>query len=300
MSKLIEAMKHVNDLNKKVGVSQRGGKKYTEVFVRVEQFRMAFGETMGIDTEILVDDGKRVVIKAIVTHEGNIIGSGMAEEIRGSSMVNKTSAIENCETSAIGRALASLGLHGGSYASANEIAAVQRKEKAMEEQKQPKANTKSDTVKYVDEEKLMPEAKGMWKNANTTKKGNEEAHSKWIKSEIDVSVHPQEIEQPEPDEGVAYGTGWRLVYHNGEFKDILSTAGMFTSELVKMVKLYQEKKRPRKQQLEIVIANFENLDKLGETARHTVEIGLKSLLDLTDLSKDALDFEWSKLQKQVK
>lgn len=114
------------------------------------------------------------------------------------------------------------------------------------------------------------------------------------KPEIDMSVHPQEIEQPEPKEG------WRLLYHNGEFKDILSTAGMFTSELVKMVKLYQEKKRPRKQQLEIVIANFENLDKLGETARHTVEIGLKSLLDLTDLSKDALDFEWSKLQKQVK
>jgi len=259
MSKLIEAMKHVNDLNKKVGVSQRGGKKYTEVFVRVEQFRMAFGETMGIDTEILVDDGQRVVIKAIVTHEGNIVGSGMAEEIRGSSRVNQTSAIENCETSAIGRALASLGLHGGSYASANEIAAVQRKEKAMEEQKQPEPKAQHE------------------------------------KSQIDVSVHPQEIEEPEePKEG------WRLVYHNGEFKDILSTAGMFTSELVKMVKLYQEKKRPKKQQLEIVIANFENLDKLSETARHTVEISLKGLLDLTDLSKDALDFEWNNLQKQVK
>ncbi len=259
MSKLIEAMKHVNDLNKKVGVSQRGGKKYTEVFVRVEQFRMAFGETMGIDTEILVDDGQRVVIKAIVTHEGSIIGSGMAEEIRGSSRVNQTSAIENCETSAIGRALASLGLHGGSYASANEIAAVQRKEKAMEEQKQPEPKAQHE------------------------------------KSQIDVSVHPQEIEEPEePKEG------WRLVYHNGEFKDILSTAGMFTSELVKVVKLYQEKKRPRKQQLELVLANFENLDKLGETARHTAEIGLKGLLDLTDLSKDALDFEWNKLQKQVK
>jgi len=114
------------------------------------------------------------------------------------------------------------------------------------------------------------------------------------KPEIDMSVHPQEIEQPEPKEG------WRLVYHNGEFKDILSTAGMFTSELVNMVKLYQEKKRPKKQQLELVLANFENLDKLGETARHTVEIGLKGLLDLTDLSKDALEFEWNKLQKQVK
>tara|TARA_R100001443_G_scaffold13191_1_gene23127 strand:- start:761 stop:1537 length:777 start_codon:yes stop_codon:yes gene_type:complete len=258
MNKLIEAMKHVNDLNKKVGVSQRGGKKYTEVFVRVEQFRMAFGETMGIDTEILVDDGQRVVIKAIVTHEGNIIGSGMAEEIRGSSMVNKTSAIENCETSAIGRALASLGLHGGSYASANEIAAVQRKEKAMEEQKQPKSKA--------------PEPK----------------------PEIDVSVHPQEIEQPDPKEG------WRLLWHNGEFKDILSTAGMFSSELLQTLKKYQEQKRPRKMQLEFVLANFDNLDKLGEATRQTTEIGLKGLLDLDDVSKDALEFAWNKQQKQVK
>jgi len=42
-------------------------------------------------------------------------------------MVNTTSALENAETSAIGRALASLGLAGGEYASANEMDAVQRK-----------------------------------------------------------------------------------------------------------------------------------------------------------------------------
>lgn len=139
MSKLIDAMKNVNDLNRTHGVTQRGGKKYTEVFVRVEQFRMAYGDELGINTEILVDDGKRVVVKATVINGLKIIGSGMAEEIRGSSNVNKTSALENCETSAIGRALASLGLHGGSYASANEIAAVSRKENAMKEPAPKKA-----------------------------------------------------------------------------------------------------------------------------------------------------------------
>ena len=36
-------------------------------------------------------------------------------------MVNKTSALENCETSAIGRALANLGIHGGEFASAFEF-----------------------------------------------------------------------------------------------------------------------------------------------------------------------------------
>lgn len=156
MTKLIDAMKAVNDLNRSHGVTQRGGKKYTEVYVRVEQFRMAFGETLGIDTNILVDDGKRVVIKATVTKDGMVIGSGMAEEIRGSTNVNKTSAIENCETSAIGRALASLGLHGGSYASANEIAAVQRKEQAQQEQAQTQA-TKPKSEPSVSVHPLEPE-----------------------------------------------------------------------------------------------------------------------------------------------
>jgi len=134
MTKLIDAMKAVNDLNRSHGVTQRGGKKYTEVFVRVEAFRQAFGTDLGVDTQILVDDGKRVVVKAtILSKEGLTVGSGLAEEIRGQGNVNKTSALENAETSAIGRALASLGLHGGSYASANEIAAVQRKEKALEQ-----------------------------------------------------------------------------------------------------------------------------------------------------------------------
>ena len=108
MSKLIDAMKQVNDLNKTHGVTQRGGKKYTEVFVRVEAFRQAFGTDLGVDTSILVDDGKRVVVKAtIISKEGLTVGSGLAEEIRGQGNVNKTSALENAETSAIGRALES-------------------------------------------------------------------------------------------------------------------------------------------------------------------------------------------------
>ena len=137
MSELQKAMAEVNDLNRTHGVTQRGGKKYTEVFVRVEAFRKAFALDHGINTEILLDDGKRVVVKAtVINAAGMIVGSGMAEEIRGSSNVNKTSALENCETSAIGRALASIGLHGGTYASLNEIDAVPRKAAAQKEQVQ--------------------------------------------------------------------------------------------------------------------------------------------------------------------
>ena len=60
----------------------------------------------------------------------------MAEEIRGQGLVNTTSALENAETSAIGRALSSLGLAGGEYASANEMDAVVRKTDAIKEKPQ--------------------------------------------------------------------------------------------------------------------------------------------------------------------
>jgi len=145
VKELINAMSEVNDLNRSHGVTQRGGKKYTEVFVRVEAFRKAFGTDLGIDTNIIVDDGQRVVVQAkVIDKTGAVIGSGLAEEIRGSSNVNRTSALENAETSSIGRALASLALHGGSYASSFEIDVAQHNDKVItqrqeEQQAQPQS-----------------------------------------------------------------------------------------------------------------------------------------------------------------
>ena len=150
MSELKDVMAAVNDLNQSHGVTQKGGKKYTEVAKRVEAFRTHFGLKYGITTNIIVDNEKRVVIKAQVYDLSNkeiAVGEGYAEEIRGSSLVNKTSAIENCETSAIGRALASLGLHGGQYASVNEIDKAQNNEKNIDEIKEkPKAEIKKPTL----------------------------------------------------------------------------------------------------------------------------------------------------------
>ena len=136
--KLKNAMTAVNSLNESKGVTQRGGKKYTEVFVRVEEFRKAFGLDFGIETDIIKDDGKYVQVRSLIKDtEGRVIGSGMAEEIRGSSNVNKTSALENCETSAIGRALASIALHGGQYASLNEVVQAKEKEKIIDAEPKP-------------------------------------------------------------------------------------------------------------------------------------------------------------------
>jgi len=134
VSNLEQAMQEVNNLNQTDGVDQRGGKKYTMVSTRVEAFRKAFGMEYGIETDIISYNGDNVIAKAVIKNkDGMIIGSGYAEEIRGSSNVNKTSAIENCETSAVGRALASIGLHGGQYASINEVEQAQQKEVTIDE-----------------------------------------------------------------------------------------------------------------------------------------------------------------------
>jgi hypothetical protein len=81
-----------------------------------------------IITELVVDDGTRIVMKAeLFADIADTVPTttGYAEEIRGSSMVNKTSALENCETSAIGRALANYQYQGSNKrASLEEIVKV--------------------------------------------------------------------------------------------------------------------------------------------------------------------------------
>lgn len=83
-----------------------------------------------IVTEIIVDDGTRIVMKAeLYADIGDAVPTttGYAEEIRGSSMVNKTSALENCETSAVGRALANYQYQGAKKrASLEEVVKVYR------------------------------------------------------------------------------------------------------------------------------------------------------------------------------
>ena len=119
------------------------GKQYTMVAQRVEAFRVLVGAGLGMTTDILTDDDKRVVIRAQITSStGHVVASGMAEELRGVG-INKTACIENCETSAVGRALANFGLHGGEYASADEIEKVDRtKEKQREQREVEEAQAK--------------------------------------------------------------------------------------------------------------------------------------------------------------
>ena len=148
------------------------GKEYSMVSSRLEIFRKHFGFRYGIVEEILVDDGKRVVTKTSIIDRDKPeipIGVGHAEEIRGSSLVNKTSAIENCMTSSLGRALATAAaLHGGEMASVNEIEKAQNNEKNINENKKeikkdPPAN-KEEAKKEKDQEQWQKITENYLKN----------------------------------------------------------------------------------------------------------------------------------------
>jgi len=98
------------------------GKEYVEVSERIRAFRMLY-PSWSLETVIISITDEKVVMQAIVKDEsGRIIATGTAYEISGNSQVNKTSYIENCETSAWGRALGNLGIGlESSIATADEV-----------------------------------------------------------------------------------------------------------------------------------------------------------------------------------
>lgn len=85
-----------------------------------------------IITELVSWDEKGIIFKASLfadpegQENATPLSTGWAHEVPGAGYVNKTSALENCETSAIGRALANIGLHGDKRASREEMEKVQR------------------------------------------------------------------------------------------------------------------------------------------------------------------------------
>ena len=110
------------------------GKNYVMVKDRVSAFREDHPNG-GIMTDIIDLTDGRCVIKATITDEdGRIIATGIAYEWEGSTNINKTSYIENCETSAVGRALGFCGYGiDDSLGSANEVANAMLQQEAMKD-----------------------------------------------------------------------------------------------------------------------------------------------------------------------
>jgi hypothetical protein len=97
------------------------GKDYIQVNERVKAFRMVYPEGT-IQTEMLSNDNGVCVFKASAYNGDLLLATGHAYEKEGSTFINKTSYIENCETSAIGRCLGMCGFGiDTSIASAEEV-----------------------------------------------------------------------------------------------------------------------------------------------------------------------------------
>ena len=100
------------------------GKQYVEVNERIKFFRQEDEyKNWTISTEFTALDSEMCVCKCVIADlNQRVIATGHAHEERSSSHINKTSYVENCETSAIGRALAMMGIGiDTSIASANEV-----------------------------------------------------------------------------------------------------------------------------------------------------------------------------------
>lgn len=117
-----ELLAAFNEAAKDIKTIDVKGKSYVMVNERIKAFRKIWPAGV-IKTTLLEDDGERVTFQAeVYDDKDNLLAMAHAFEIKSSSYINKTSYIENCETSAVGRALGFIGIGcDDSIASAEEV-----------------------------------------------------------------------------------------------------------------------------------------------------------------------------------
>lgn len=155
-----EELQAVNAAVKTVNIK---GKEYVPVQERIMAFRKVYPEGF-IITDLLSNENGICIIRAEVGKRAasgdiQILGTGIAYEKETSSYINKTSYIENCETSAVGRALGMAGFGiDASVASFEEVANAITQQEA---QKAPKrAKGQSSTTETVEAREKAPEGLG--------------------------------------------------------------------------------------------------------------------------------------------
>ena len=174
-----EALGEVNKSLSTVGISKKdktGNVKTTQyamVTERIKGFRNICPDG-SITTEIISLVDGVVTMKATITDEtGKVIATGLAQEKETSSFINKTSFIENCETSAVGRALGFAGIGvDGSMASAEEVANAIMNHNKQEPDKNGQERTEPDRTgepAYPTEEQMVND---LWAVASMSEKVN--------------------------------------------------------------------------------------------------------------------------------
>ena len=115
--------KEIEKANSTILTTDIKGKDYAEVNQRIKAFRMVVPNGSIITEIISLENGVCVMKATVLDDSGKPLGIGHAYEKEGSTFINKTSYIENCETSAVGRALGMCGFGiDTSVASYEEVA----------------------------------------------------------------------------------------------------------------------------------------------------------------------------------
>lgn len=148
------------------------GKEYVEVNERIKYFRFSEDyKGWSLSSEIVHLDADSCVIRAEIRDDQWVLrATGFAQEDKSSSYINKTSYVENCETSAWGRALANLGIGiDTSIASSNEVSMAIAKQSApaQSKSKSPAKNKKASLLELTDDikAKMIQAVKDGKKNA---------------------------------------------------------------------------------------------------------------------------------------
>ena len=142
------------------------GKKYSTVNERHKHLLQYFPEAR-FNEEVVFHDADRVVVKTELYISDTIYAVGHAEEYRNANFINKTSALENCSSSSLGRCLAAFGLSGSEYASAEELV------NALNNQNTSKATTTKpvsikDEIKKQTTETKLTALYSNWKKNNNS------------------------------------------------------------------------------------------------------------------------------------
>lgn len=135
-----EDIKRANDAIRATDIK---GKEYAEVNQRIKAFRMVYPVGFIRTRFHSLENGVCTMIAEVGFMDENgmeiVIGTGTAQEKESSSFINKTSYIENCETSAVGRALGMAGFGiDVSVASAEEVTNAMNNQQKEERKATPK------------------------------------------------------------------------------------------------------------------------------------------------------------------
>ena len=155
------------------GVVDIRGKQYQTVSLRIHEFRLKhpIDDGWGLITELVECSEAQVICRAsVVSPEGKTVATGYAQE-RWTGQINKTSAVENCETSAWGRALSAAGLGGEKF----PVASAEEMQQALSQQSnKPQVSIKEHIWGCNDPESLY-QLVGKWEE----KRPIENNHENW-------------------------------------------------------------------------------------------------------------------------